>query len=49
MRMPGSRKSSGEMLLVAFMPLHPAPNINKTVAAIANRRVFQLNLTKYGL
>ena len=34
--MPGSRKSSGEMLLVALMPLHPTTS-NKPAAAIAIR------------
>jgi hypothetical protein len=38
------RNVAGETLLVALMPLHPAAS-NKTVPHIANRAVFQSNLT----
>jgi hypothetical protein len=42
---PGRRKVAGEMLFVALMPLHPAPSA-KMAAPIANRRIFQFNLTE---
>jgi hypothetical protein len=41
---PGSRKSSGDTLLLALMPLHPAPSA-RTLAQVANCAVFQSNLT----
>jgi hypothetical protein len=43
--LPGSRKSSGETLFEALMPLQPAPR-GKAAAPIANRRIFQFNLTE---
>jgi hypothetical protein len=41
---PGIRKSIGDTLFEALMPLHPAPS-TRTLAPIANRAVFQSNLT----
>jgi hypothetical protein len=41
---PGNRKVAGETLCVVLMPLHPAPS-DKTAPHIANRAIFQFNLT----
>jgi hypothetical protein len=41
---PGNRKVAGETLWLVLMPLQPAPS-NKSPPLIANRAIFQFNLT----
>ncbi len=41
---PGKKKSRGETLLLALMPLQPAAN-NAIAASIASRSKFRFNLT----
>jgi len=42
---PGRKKSRGETLLLALMPLQPAAN-NAITASIASRSKFRFNLTR---
>ena len=41
---PGNKKEAGETLWEVLTPLHPAPS-DKTAPHIANRAIFQFNLT----